>query len=205
VQVAYPPDPVHSGEIANLLLVFATVVEDRQATYVSSPFTTGPLASAWAARNGFEHVEAALASSEFAAEVLTANRARAATVVRGLRQQESTAAEPVISPTALPDVPGWTQDDYRFFWGRVIEEYAARVVFLDGWHESSGCAYEYAVAARCGLPTLDERLCGLEVADALPLLERAAGRATSKANAAFLRAVASDVRGMVTNQPGQRS
>lgn len=80
------------------------------------------------------------------------NRKAASVFAAELRR---TKMRVVIDPTALADLPGWTQDDYRFFWGKVVEEYAAEAVFMDGWQYSNGCAYEFLVACRSGVVTVD--------------------------------------------------
>lgn len=191
--IGFPPRPTHPEQIAAMLSVFATVMEGRCATYVSSPFTTGRHAADWLAKNEIGHPEDALTSVQFREQVLVSNRERAGEFVRALRSRLA-GASVVISPTALPDVAGWTQADYRFFWGRVIEEYAERVVFLDGWENSSGCAYEYLCAVRFCTTTLDERLKRLPPQEAVGLLHEAAAHSDVLANASFLRAAEAALR-----------
>ena len=53
-------------------------------------------------------------------------------------------------------MPNWTQEDYRYLWRRVIERYARRVWLMEGWHYSDGCAFEFYVARREGIETLNE-------------------------------------------------
>jgi hypothetical protein len=83
----------------------------------------------------------------------------------------------VIDPTALKDIDGWTQDDYRYLWGRVIEQYATTVVFIDGWQYSNGCSYEFLVSYQsasdhCPL-VLDENLKPLTLEQGLKLIRAA--------------------------------
>src|SRR4051794_8556894 len=132
----YPPTPKRPREIEVMLATFASVIEDRSAPYVGSPYTTGRRAPAWKSQT-------ANPSDDFRLGVMAANKAAAAAFVRKVRQRER---RPVIAPTELSDIDGWTQSDYRFFWGRVIESYVDSVIFLDGWSHSSGCAYEFVVA-----------------------------------------------------------
>src|SRR4051794_16481374 len=108
-----------------LLEAFASVIDDRMAIYVSSPLTTGARAFEW-------HRNHAAARS-FAEDVIEPNREEAAAFARGLRQA---TARVVIDPTAMGDLPGWEQRDFRYFWGRVIVGYCSEVVFRDGWQFS---------------------------------------------------------------------
>jgi hypothetical protein len=84
----------------------------------------------------------------------------------------------VIDPTALPDLDGWTQEDYYLLWGRVIERYASTVVFLDDWQYSNGCVYEFLVAQRCNARSVDERLNLLTLPDGLDLIQKAIANQT---------------------------
>jgi hypothetical protein len=86
--------------------------------------------------------------------VIMPNRAHAALVTATLRERE---LGPFVDPTLVPDFIGWDQHDYRFFWGSVIEHFVARVVFVDHWEFSSGCAYEFLIASRKSVPCFDER------------------------------------------------
>src|SRR5690606_11810875 len=87
-------------------------------------------------------------------EVIDKNTQSAQQFISDLQSRESCE---VIDPSRLY-VPTWSQNDYRHFWGRVIEHLAARVIFLDGWELSNGCAYEYLVATTLNLPRLDSQL-----------------------------------------------
>jgi hypothetical protein len=165
----FPPTPRRPAEINAALKTFATVTDSGSALYVSSPLTTGQRAFEWHQRNGSTADDSA-AQAGFRENVIASNRDQAGRYVEALRAKQMGI---VIDPTALEDVAGWTQSDYRFFWGRVIEEYAATVVFRDGWEYSSGCAYEFLVAARAGLTLLCEDLTPLSIEDGRKLLAAA--------------------------------
>jgi hypothetical protein len=171
----FPPSSEHPREVAGMVLVFASVVDGRTATYVSSPLTTGLRAFEWHARvnpvvaGGVGGPEM-LGAGDFRTEVIKPNREQAARYVRDLR---SRTGRVVIDPTALEDVPGWSQGDYRHFWGRVIERYADTVVFRDGWEYSSGCTYEFLMAQNSGAAVLREDLEPLSLEAGRALLERA--------------------------------
>jgi hypothetical protein len=78
-----------------------------------------------------------------------------------------------VDPTSVGTLPDWIQDDYREFWARVIERYAARVVFANGWEYSHGCAYEYLTASRLSIPALDEEWMELDLPRGLAMLQSA--------------------------------
>lgn len=164
----FPPTPEHPNEIEILLKGLASLIEGRTAYYVSSPLTTGQVAYAWHLRNGA--VRSSAGDAEFRSMVIEPNRARAGEYVRRLRHSTSAA---VIDPTAMDDLPGWAQSDYRSFWGKVIDRYAQTVVFRDGWQYSSGCAYEFLVASQAGARVLREDLTSLTVEEGLALLRAA--------------------------------
>lgn len=164
----FPPTPEHLDEIQIMLEGLASVVEARAAWYVSSPLTTGRVASEWHLRDGGNSAQAD--GDEFRRKVIEPNRERAAEFVRKLRQSTSRV---IIDPTAMGDLPGWTQADYRSFWGKVIERYAEMLVFRAGWQYSSGCAYEFLVAIQSGARVLREDLTPLTVDEGLALLRAA--------------------------------
>lgn len=170
---SFPPRPDHPRQVELLLEVFASVVEGRTAWYVSSPLTTGPRAFEWHRQNKRRNAldGRIVASDEFRRGVIEPNRTEAAAFVHKLRE---TRRRIVIDPTALEDLPEWSQADYRVFWGRVIEEFAEAVVFRDGWMYSSGCAYEFFVALSSRVHVLAESLSPLTLEQGRALIAEAA-------------------------------
>jgi hypothetical protein len=79
----------------------------------------------------------------------------------------------VIDPTQFDDVEGWEQPDYHTFWLDVIDTFARKVVFCDGWHFSTGCCIELDRAHSRGLSLCDEQLSPLTDDKAISLLESA--------------------------------
>jgi hypothetical protein len=142
--------PNYFEKIADLL---RSVIEGRTATYVSVPITTGPLFLRWFKERG---AKLDPASHEYREEhyrsVILPNLEHARNRILELRRESSKI---VIDPTAF-EPPEWTQDEYRYFWGKVIEHYVNIVVFLDGWQYSSGCCFEFLTATRCGADTITE-------------------------------------------------
>jgi hypothetical protein len=169
VDSTFPPTSTRSHEIDDLAAVFGTVRSGRTAIYVSTPLTTGPRFSSW---RGTVRLDAndPTYRSEFRRHVVEPNTAEARRFAEKLREVERRV---VIDPGALPDIDEWTQDDYRVFWGRVIERNASTVVFRDGWEHSRGCSYEFLVAAQSGAELLDARLEPLSLDRGLELLRLA--------------------------------
>jgi hypothetical protein len=182
----FPPRPDHPDEIEMMLEGLASVIESRTAYYVSSPLTTGQVAYEWHLRNGA--LPSPAGDAEFRRVVMEPNRERAADYVRELRHSTSAA---VIDPTAMGDLAGWAQSDYRSFWGKVIERYAETVVFRNGWQYSSGCAYEFLIACGAGARVLREDLAPLTIREGLALLRAAINECEARGDApTFLEAVA---------------
>jgi hypothetical protein len=162
------PRPRHSHEINVLVDFLLATTEPHSVVYLSAPITTGKRFSEWYSRGGRSleatHPEYRNGHTE---HVIKPNRAHAKALARRLRQREGCV---LIDPTAVPDFDGWTQDDYRTLWARIIERYAKSVVFTDGWEHSNGCAFEFLTAQRLGLPALAESGSPLPLDEGIRLL-----------------------------------
>jgi hypothetical protein len=158
------PTIEHEALIDTLVRSFAVVIDDGAGTYVSSPLTTGARAFEWHRRN-------VQAPASFAADVIEPNREEAARFVRWLRLQMS--GKVIVDPTAMNDVPDWSQSDYRYFWGRVVEDYCDTLVLRDGWQFSSGCSYEFLIGWKKKVRLLREDLEVLTDQEAMGLLRDA--------------------------------
>lgn len=142
----FPPETTHEHEIELLLNVLSSVVSDHSAVYVSTPITSGRRFADWSSSRDLEvDLSQPETYQEFLREVLEPNSRHARQIIRRLR---SLLPKVLIDPTALEDIEGWIQDDYRVLWARVIEQYTDTVYFLDGWQYSNGCTYEFLVANR---------------------------------------------------------
>ncbi len=112
--------------------------------------------------------------AEFQREVLEPNCEHAQEIIGNLRTKFPNV---VIDSTALKDIDGWTQDDYRYLWGKVIEQYATTVVFIDGWQYSNGCSYEFLISYQSASDhcpsVLDENLKPLTLEQGLTLIKAA--------------------------------
>jgi hypothetical protein len=169
----FPPVADHFEEVSLLLEALASVVEGRTALYVSSPLTTGPRAFEWHLRNrgGTVGDSSTSRADAFSQDVIEPNRREAAVFARNLRE---TSRCIVIDPTAMKDLPGWSQSDYHAYWRYVIQRYVETVVLRNGWMYSSGCAYEFLVAWSSGVRLLDEDLAPLTLDQGRSLISDAA-------------------------------
>jgi hypothetical protein len=146
-EILFPPQPDHEHEWQSLVGVLASVVDGPKADYVSTPITTGRRFLDWYRGEGQllgRDSDAYRRAHEM--KVIRPNGLDAKRFAERLRHE----GRLVIEPTSL-HLPLWTQNDYRHLWGRVIERYVRRVVLLDGWQLSSGCSYEFFVAAKYGV------------------------------------------------------
>jgi len=200
---SFPPQirDVRGSEIA--LGALSAVISARTAVYVSSPITTGKRFAEWAQSRYNMGSSTESYRDEHRREVISYNLAAARPVVDKLRRE---AGATVIDPTAFEDIQGWTQDDYRAFWARVIERYAYRVVFMSGWEYSSGCAFEFLVAVRTQAETLSESLKALTVAEGLSMIRQAEMdlRALSQ-DTAFLRQVVDELQRIMSYETTPRT
>ena len=144
LKLNFPPETTHQSEIDSLLNVLRSVIVDHSGVYVSTPITSARRFADWSSARDFDvdlsHPET---YQEFLKEVLEPNSDHARKIINKLR---SLYPKALIDPTALKDIEGWVQDDYRVLWAKVIEQYTGTVVFLDGWQYSNGCTYEFLVA-----------------------------------------------------------
>lgn len=197
----FPPQTSRGAQIEAFAELLRGVLPKRVAIYVSAPITSGRRFVDWCTRRHPTAGSSEEYQREHFREVVAPNRNAASVLIRKLRETHS---EPVIDPTAVADIGGWTQGDYRVTWARIIEEFARAVVFADGWEFSSGCSYEFLVATRAGVETLDElsRPIGLETG--VSLLRRAVGEMSSRGlPAEFLRGILEELRSLGSLPPSE--
>lgn len=136
----------------------------RIAFYVSTPITTGPRLLAWRRSAGTSELPGSDAFEAASRAVMTQN----ISAVRELVQKvQSELGEPVIDPTRLGKIGGWTQSDYHQFWVVIIGRFVHTIVFNDGWPYSSGCVLEFAAAVSQNLRILDSHLDPISPGDGL--------------------------------------
>lgn len=169
-RVLTPRSAQMQADFDKLLGVFATIIVGRTATYVSSPLTTGERLSDWLLQSSRSLAKGDDYDRQLRELVIEPNRQAAADFVARLRQESNTV---VIAPTALPDMTDWSQEDYQSFWGQVIARYAAKVIFMNGWNYSSGCAYEFLISHKSGAHALDQDIRPLSLAKGQEMIRKA--------------------------------
>lgn len=166
--------PQVQDQMAFLTRGIRTVIPDRSALYVSTPITSGRLLIQLIGE-GLEskHVNWERIHSE---RVVQPNIQRAAEIVARIRAIQTNLC--VIDPTALEDIEGWQQVDYRLFWTNVIREFTSAVAFVDGWEFSEGCCHEMVAALSVSSRVLNEELEVLTPQQIIAIVEAAKGVAS---------------------------
>lgn len=168
----FPPQSTHLPEIEVLSKFLHGVIQESNAVYVSSPITSGQRYIEWIKTHPTNRdFSGDNQTPEFISNVIEKNLGHAKTVVKKIRALFP--GKILIDPTAVPDIDGWKQGDYRYAWGRVIEEFADLVVFSDDWQFSSGCIYEYLISMRGNIKVIDEKQEEITPAIALTLIRDA--------------------------------
>lgn len=160
ISAEFTPVPIHeldsSGTISLLLKLIRRCADGMHPfSYLSVPITTGRA-----------HID----QESDRESTIEYNKRRAHLAADRLRH---TLKGMVIDPSRLLDIPAWRQSDYHAFWVKVIEEFAERVYFLDGWQYSVGCTIEFATTQALGLPALTERLAPIGIPDGEALISAA--------------------------------
>lgn len=152
------------------LLQFIAWCTDNEhpITYLSVPITTGRtylnyLISVGGRQEGSSAAAARVAARKVNEQQASATAERLRPTLRGI----------LINPSSLVDISGWGQSNYHEFWVAVIHRYAEKMLFLDGWQYSVGCAIEFSTALQLGLPTLTEHLMPMDTHSAIALLREA--------------------------------
>jgi hypothetical protein len=116
-------------------------------------------------------------------------------LVRALAEElRRSLASLVIDPTAITELPGWSQSDYRVLWSFVIKRYVHTVIFVEGWQYSDGCCYEFLIAHQTGAKTKTPSLEEISIAQGIHLIREAINELQEmNRNTAFLKAVTSEL------------
>ena len=185
--------------LSGMLDVYESVLDGETACYCSAPVTSGKRYIDWLKRIGknFADIDAAHADyhEHHFQEVIAPNRAHAQRIIQKLRTERG---QVVIDPTAIPYIEGWTQHDWRSFWQRVIERYVRTAFFIDDWQYSNGCVYEFWVAHKKGIPTLDEKGRALTLEAGITLIEKALAEMRQQGTpASFIESVLPDLAALI--------
>lgn len=122
----------------------------RKVAYLSGPITTGIRFIEWWSETGSRLTLNSKAYSDgLRRQVIGPNENQLKVTAELLRAKGS---EPVIEPASL-FVGQWSQQDYVNLWERFISDHASRILLMDGWEYSAGCAQEFCHAHLEGVPT----------------------------------------------------
>jgi len=148
----YPPTSSDTTNINQLAQVYRTVVSDKSAIYISTPMTSGLLYM-----NAFKElteVEKKIGlTAENRSSLFKKNCQHARSVAAMTRLHFPTSI--VINPTCV-EIKGWEQNDYLTFWRQVIIDNVQVIRFVNDWHYSNGCAYEFLIGAITNKVMIDE-------------------------------------------------
>lgn len=140
-----------SHEIESTAYLLKSITGGWKTIYVSVPMTTGPRFLDWFCNR---RSSADLTSDEYRKEhydqVIDPNCKSARKYLSRIRRDHPNTI--IIDPTSFSR-SGWTQEEYHYFWGKIIECCVNKVIFLDGWQYSAGCSYEFLTAVRNGIET----------------------------------------------------
>jgi hypothetical protein len=162
-----------------LLLAFECVESERNATYISGPITTGRRFIHWYSSRGY-HLDPDSAEYREAMieHVVRPNEEDLLRLVKQTRQSSKTV---VIEPTHLK-LQSWSQAEFHHFWEEVLERFCRRMIVVDGWQYSAGCAVEFRHAILLGLPVKDVQGQEITASSGAALLIAAAGEVKSLEN-----------------------
>src|SRR5688572_18510933 len=105
----FPPQTSRVAEIDAFLELLRGVLANRSAVYVSAPITSGRRFVEWYARRENSDVSSEQYQRDHVQSVIGPNRSAAVALVKKARDVSS---GPVIDPTAVGNIEGWTQGDY---------------------------------------------------------------------------------------------
>ncbi|MFN3944262.1 MAG: hypothetical protein ACK4K7_04985 [Allosphingosinicella sp.] len=136
--------------LAAIRQIWRSAFGSTRVAYLSGPITTGRRFIDW--WRGGKHAippESDAYRAALREQVITPNEEALKLTAELLRAKH---AEPVIEPASL-FVSHWSQTDYLELWEQFITDHASRILLMDGWEFSAGCASEFCRAHLDGIPT----------------------------------------------------
>ena len=144
------------------------IIDGPIANYVSIPISSGKRFVTWYKKTGKDLLQLGddIYRTELYNCVIKQNTSAAITKIRAIRDKIDGV---LIDPTKLEFLE-WEQDEYRYYWGKVIEKYVKRAIFFDGWEFSNGCSFEFLKAMQLNLECVNENLVKIDLKSALKML-----------------------------------
>jgi hypothetical protein len=136
--------------LAAIRQIWRSAFGSTRVVYLSGPITTGQRFIDWWRGGGHALArDSGQYSAALREQVIAPNEEALKLAAELLRARH---AEPVIEPATL-FVSDWSQSDYLDLWERFITDHASRILLMDGWEFSAGCASEFCRAHLDGVPT----------------------------------------------------
>jgi len=162
-------------EIEMIMTAFDCVISDDSAIYCSSELTTGKRFYDLLRKHQVkskDELKIRLGPDEYkqtSDALMQENVARGAQFTENIRQRgEINLINP--GPFKAQD---FDQDHYLYLWESVIIKKCHRAYFNEDWEYSNGCALEYAIATRKGIPRYDHLGNHLDLGTATAQVEQA--------------------------------
>jgi len=146
----------HSEEVRMAFSAMDCLLLSVKAVYASTELTTGVRLYNALRVSGLKtrkELREKMGPAWFATNIFDPNVEAGLVFARAIRDGARHAG-PVITPGPFT-APGWSQGEYLTFWRELISTRISGVWFNRNWQFSNGCAFEFAVACECGVPTLD--------------------------------------------------
>ena len=184
--------------ISAMLEVYKSVFNQDGVLYCSAPVTSGKRYIDWLERIGKNFVDIDRADRSYHEshfkEVIEPNRKHAQRFIGQLREETE---QIVIDPTALTPIANWKQQDWRSFWQQVIERYVNTVFLINDWQYSNGCVYEFWVAQKNEIPTLNEDRHPLDLVIGIEMIEEAIVQIKQRGgNTIFFEQILNDLKSL---------
>ena len=163
--------------------VWRSAFGSRKVAYLSGPITTGLRFIDWWGQSGHRLAPNSESYGDgLRRQVIVPNENQLKVTAELLRAKGS---EPVIEPASL-FVDEWSQQDYTELWEQFIADHANRILLLDGWEYSAGCASEFCRAHLEGIPTARIDGSPIVARDGIAAIGRALAQSRGDANASCL-------------------
>lgn len=190
-------------EIIQLVLnCYKTVFKESCISYCSVPITSGKNYLKWLSKNNKKYVDIDSLNQEelqsHLLEVIKPNHVLANQFVTCIRQKNS---QPVIDPTSLIEIEGWQQKQWRELWQKVIENFVNKIYFINYWEYSNGCIYEFFIAQKQEIITLNETQELISLDEGINLIENTLNEFVAlKINIDFRLQIINDLKNIKSNQ-----